>query len=164
MRRGTVQLVALVTLLVQGVLGSVAPVAVLCMHQGPCEYSPPVVEEVAAASCGLHGCCQSRQQQEDPQQDPTATHPAVVAIALAPPCGDDCQSCVDVALPDLTLALPDRTGIQIDHLDPPAPLVVMVVSVDSEHFVPRLLPPATGPPDHLACVHAPILRSTRLLI
>lgn len=153
MRDGIVRFVALMTLLVQGALGSVAPVAVLCMHHGACGSS--IVIAVPHTSCSVRGCCESH-----PPQERTATQ---LIITIAPPCDADCQGCVDIGLPDLDLAIVDRVGVGADDLNTGA----MPLAMASFPIAPmdmRVLPPATGPPERLACLHAPIIRSTRLLI
>lgn len=147
---------ALFALLVQGAFGSVAPFAVLCVHHGSCGHSR-VVEEVATG-CGVHGCCGSHPQ--DQQEERADTRPT---IAIAPPCDDGCLSCVDVPLPDLDLALTDRVEIHSKDLGAYSPSAVMM-GVHIERIVTGSLPPTTGPPEHLACLHAPVIRSTRLLI
>jgi hypothetical protein len=153
MRRSIIQYVALIALLMQGAFGSVASVAVLCMSHGSCEIS--IIEGVSPSSCGAQSCCQLH-----PQEVRAAAWPV---IAIASPCDEDCQNCVDIVLPDLTLASVDRVDIQTEDL---CPISLPAVMADDrlERFVPPVSPTATGPPEQLACLHAPIIHSTRLLI
>lgn len=153
MRRSFVQYVALIALLIQGAFGSVAPVAVLCMSYGSCGTS--IGAEVSPTSCGMKSCCQLH-----PQEVHAAARPV---IAIASPCDDDCQNCVDIALPDLDLASMDRVDNQAKDLCPTS-LPAVMAGEHIERSVPLLFQTATGPPERLACLHAPIIRSTRLLI
>ncbi|HRQ76716.1 MAG TPA: hypothetical protein PK098_12430 [Phycisphaerales bacterium] len=154
MRHGIVRFLAFLILLVQGALGSVAPVAVLCMHHGSCGGSSIVIA-VPQTSCCVRGCCESHLPQER-----AATQ---LVITIAPPCDADCQSCVDIGLPDLDLAIVDRVGVGADDLNTGLmPLAMASFSVAPMEM--RVLPPATGPPERMGCLHAPIIRSTRLLI
>lgn len=155
MRSRIVQFAALVALLLQGALGSLAPVAVLCMHNGSCE--PAILAAVQPKSCSPKSCCQSQSQQS------AAAGPV---IAFTPPCDEDCQNCVDISLPDHDLASIDRIVVQVEnssnisHDSIPSAIAL----VHREPTVPRLLPAPTGLPECMACLHAPIIRSTRLLI
>lgn len=88
---------------------------------------------------------------------------ALPGVAIAQPCDDDCEDCVDIGLPDVDLFSMDRGSVQADDFASavmPAP----IADAQIEHVVHALTVRATGPPGGPGCLHGSIIRSTRLLI
>lgn len=152
MGRKAAHYLALVALLVQGVLGSVAPAAALCLHFGACNL--PVETGAEDDDCSKGVCCSREHDAESTEARST--------LALTVPCDDDCDDCVDISLPDVEMVLvkPESAGAEV----PATALPIAFAVLDLEGALRRPLVQAVGPPEGHACLHRLVISSTRLLI
>lgn len=143
---------AIVCLLVQAVLGAAGPMAVLCMGGDACSCS--MMARAANTQRARASCCCS---------DETGASPK---LTVSLPCGEPCDACIEIDLPDDALAVSGKAleakASMIDFDLVAQPLLALQLD-DFRGAGPRKAI-GVSPPGVRSFPHAAVIRSTRLLI
>lgn len=143
MSRTLAAILLLTTLSMRAVAVMLHPGGVLCIPQAESCH-------VGKVTTGHEACC------------PREVAASVVSLACAIPCHDDCNGCLNVDLPhepmraDGAIDAPRLVKADASCL----PAWVLVASPPESPAASRLIRETS----HAGCLHAPIVRATRLLI
>jgi hypothetical protein len=168
MRHPVLYSLALVSLLVQAIFGTVGAAAVLCIsHHADCQIDVPVEQPTVAtpvSSCCDHWHCGSESSVPSARGERADTP----TLAFTPPCDEDCGDCVDITISplDMFAASGQRLDLALAAQDD-LPLPKALITMQSLILPQRPNGGAAWEIDsstHWRITLAQMLRSTRLQV